>query len=332
MKNNNLHSKMKYLLHFYFFLIAIILLNASSVDEKYILDAMKGKPAKEIFKAYHFLFKKEYQLDSEEGVKRYQIFKENLKWCDEKNAEVGYKAYGINLFSDLTNEEFQEKYLMKKDIIPEMSQVVNTRQEEEDYSTFMGVEQGKDIDWRPIMRPVKDQRSCGSCWAHAAAGVVEGNYNIKFGKQITLSEQWMVNCDLADSGCHGGYAESALNFLISEGVKYADEVPYIAQRGMCTIPEAGFENISTIVKSYETCDNCKKSEWLSLLSRGPVAVHMDSSDPAFQNYAPENSTTPVIPSKCGKSDHAVIAVGVQYINGVEHLIIRNSWSEKWGIK
>jgi hypothetical protein len=303
-------------------------LKARSVDENYILDSMKGKSTKDIFKVYHLLYKKEYELDTEEGVKRYKIFKENLKWCEEKNAEIGYKAYGINLFSDLTDEEFQKRYLMKMDDSPGMADINNQKQ---DASTFMGAGV-QDIDWRPIMGPVKNQKDCGSCWAHAATGVVEGNYNIKFGKQITLSEQWVVNCDLKDNGCNGGTAEGALDFMIGTGIKYADQEPYLALRGMCTIPETGFKNMNTIIKSYEICKDCKKTDWLSLLSRGPIAVHMDASDPAFKNYAPKDSTTPVTPSICGKSNHAVIAVGVQYINSVEYLIIRNSWSEKWGLK
>ena len=319
---------MKYMFHLIFFIIAIILLKASSVDENYILDAMKGKPTREIFEAYHFLFKKEYELTSEEGVRRYKIFKENLKWCEEKNAEVGYKAYGINSFSDLTNEEFHQNYLMKKQDSPEISHVENIEQED---SKFMGIV-GQDIDWRSIMGPVKNQKDCGSCWAFTAAGIVEGNYNIKFGQQVNLSEQWIVNCDLGDNGCNGGTAEGALDFLIGTGVKYANEEPYLALRGMCTIPENGFTNLNTIVKSYEICKNCRKSEWLSLISRGPVAVHLDASDPAFKNYAPQNSTTPLIPTSCGKSNHAVIAVGVLYINNIEYLLIRNSWSEKWGIQ
>ena len=44
------------------------------------------------------------------------------------------------------------------------------------------------------MNPVRDQGSCGSCWAFAATATFEGRYAIKKGAKIQLSEQQMVDC------------------------------------------------------------------------------------------------------------------------------------------
>jgi len=46
------------------------------------------------------------------------------------------------------------------------------------------------IDWRARghVHAVKNQRSCGSCWAFAANGAIESHYSIKHGRMVSLSE------------------------------------------------------------------------------------------------------------------------------------------------
>jgi hypothetical protein len=86
-------------------------------DVNEILDDMKGQPQKEIFKAFHDLHNKEYNLNSEEAIKRYRIFKANSKWIEEENKKLGKKVYGITEFFDMTHEEFIERQLVKPEIM-----------------------------------------------------------------------------------------------------------------------------------------------------------------------------------------------------------------------
>lgn len=57
------------------------------------------------------------------------------------------------------------------------------------------------------MTPIKDQGSCGACWAFAAAAYAESKLIIA-GKytadNIDLSEQYIFECT-TDSDCNGGY-------------------------------------------------------------------------------------------------------------------------------
>jgi hypothetical protein len=63
------------------------------------------------------------------------------------------------------------------------------------------------IDWRTkrCVTQVKDQKSCGSCWAFSAVGAIESQYCLKFNSLISLSEQNFVDCaTVGNFGCGGG--------------------------------------------------------------------------------------------------------------------------------
>lgn len=79
-------------------------------------------------------------------------------------------------------------------------------------------------DWRNRhgknwMTNVKKQGdSCGSCWAHAAVGMVEAYINLYYNRILNydLSEQEIISC--TGTGCSYGYVSSALYYIKNSGV------------------------------------------------------------------------------------------------------------------
>ena len=66
---------------------------------------------------------------------------------------------------------------------------------------------------------VRNQGSCGSCWAFGAVEALadrlciasDGNVNVR------LSAQSLIDCDKEDDGCQGGYLDNAWEGLVTRG-------------------------------------------------------------------------------------------------------------------
>jgi C1A family cysteine protease len=78
---------------------------------------------------------------------------------------------------------------------------------------------------------IKNQNSCGSCWAFATAGVVENVLKLKASKTLDLSEQWLVSCNSDNYSCSGGWW--VFDMYKSKGAVYESDMPYTNSNGNC---------------------------------------------------------------------------------------------------
>ena len=181
--------------------------------------------------------------------------------------------------------------------------------------------------------PIKNQGSCGSCWAFGTVGPLESNILIKDGMEEDLSEQYLVSCNTDYWGCTGGWwAHDYHKWKYSPpeteaGAVPESEFPYVAYEAPCGGPYSHpwkIDDWAYIGDEYGTpsVDAIKQA----IMDYGPVAaaVHVGS---AFQAYTGGvfNSDEP------GDVNHAIVLVGWddnQGTNGV--WILRNSWSSGWG--
>lgn len=90
------------------------------------------------------------------------------------------------------------------------------------------------VDWRTVgaVTPVKDQGSCGSCWAFSAIGALEGAYYISTTTLTDFSEQQLIDCTNATSssytnqGCSGGWMSTSYDYLKAEKIEATDDYTY----------------------------------------------------------------------------------------------------------
>ena len=168
---------------------------------------------------------------------------------------------------------------------------------------------------------VKDQDSCGSCWAFATHGAFEGSYAILNHALVDSSEQDTLDCSGAGS-CGGGWW--AFQYLIDAGSADEADYKYVAVKGACKAgvdrpykAEAwGYVDSSNAVPSV---DALKKA----LCEYGPLAVAV-AVTPAFQAY----KSGVFNESSAANIDHGITLVG--WDDAKEAWRIKNSWGTGWG--
>jgi cathepsin B len=80
------------------------------------------------------------------------------------------------------------------------------------------------------IHPIRDQQQCGSCWAFGATEALSDRFCIA-GKDIILSPQDPVSCDIDNYGCDGGYINAVWSYFVNTGVVSDACWPYTSGGG-----------------------------------------------------------------------------------------------------
>nr|KJB14609.1 hypothetical protein B456_002G133800 [Gossypium raimondii] len=258
-----------------------------------------------------------------EKERRFQIFKDNLRFIDEHNADESQSfKVGLNRFADLTNEEYRAIYLGIKKANRKVSKASDR------YAALLGEKLPDSVDWREkgAVAEVKDQGSCGSCWAFSTIAAVEGINQIVTGELLSLSEQELVDCDTSyNEGCNGGLMDYAFEFIIKNGgIDTEEDYPYTARDGTCDPYRKNAKVVS--INDYEDVPVNDEKALKKAVANQPVSVAIEAGGRSFQLYQ-----SGIFDGKCGTQlDHGVTAVGYGTEKGKDYWIVKNSWGSSWG--
>lgn len=170
---------------------------------------------------------------------------------------------------------------------------------------------------------VKNQGSCGSCWAFSCVAGFEGIIRKYSGSSVDLSEQYLLSCNNYGYGCSGGYF-SAHNMHVNPGAVYESCFPYVGYKASCKsscshpynlynwryIGSSGGVPSTSSIKS-------------AIYNYGSVCAAV-AADSYFQGYSGG------VFNRCYSSsvNHAIILCGWDDSYGA--WLLKNSWGTGWG--
>jgi cathepsin L len=324
------------------------------------------------FEQYKVQFGRTYAAGTEEHQVRQNLFYENQAEILSHNALGKSWKMGINHLTDLTAGEMKMRLGYKPRRKFASASVLQLREEKSCLTQSQSCIEKSSVccsdlacniqgecvkavhkdsqDWSeasPTRLEVLDQGACGSCWAVAAAAVLQMQAEIVSGYRINkvISPQSLLTCTPnemscgGEGGCKGATAELAFEWLSSQGerggVKPIDQQKYLAADG--------------------DKSSCPASSGTSFLSKKPAPT---LTIKGFRTVEPNNANAlmetlvhsgPAVTSIVGAGlrgyssgvldgcdnfiiDHAVVMVG--YGNdqdlGMKYWKIRNSWGKEWG--
>lgn len=286
--------------------------------------------SKILFQDFVQNFQKVYANNAEKMI-RFKIFQQNLKTIGElRRLEQGTGEYGVTMFADLSHEEFRSTYLGFRPDLQQENEIPFPM------AKIPDVELPNEFDWttKGAVSEVKDQGSCGSCWAFAVTGNIEGQYAIKHGKLLSLSEQELLDCDKLDEGCNGGLPDSAYRAIESlGGLELESDYPYDAEVEKCQFKKSKAKvQVASAVNI--TSDETQMAQWL--IENGPIAIGINAN--AMQFYMGGISHPPKFLCNPKNLDHGVLIVGYGvhtypiFKKTLPYWKIKNSWGPRWGEK
>lgn len=191
------------------------------------------------------------------------------------------------------------------------------------------------FDWREWegtnwVSPVKDQMTCGSCWAFSTVGMVEAIYNVEQNRveNLDLSEQNLVSNCYPQASCKGREASvearlDTLRYVTENGIVEEACFPY--QSGNCCTsgPSCVCDpSCSCGAQCTKPCSCERCADWSSRLWKTSY-YHRIGGD---QNEIKRALICRGPVQSCG-GGHCVVIIGWNNEHG--NWIIKNSWGTGW---
>ncbi|CAL1289366.1 unnamed protein product [Larinioides sclopetarius] len=302
---------------FQIFLVLLLLLNSLRTFDAFAAENDSDPEVR--WENFKKAFKKMY--DANEEKTRRSHFEENYKKISEHNQryEQGKHSFhlGFNQFADMMIDEFVHivnglirgateapiPFVVPKDaVVPDS------------------------VDWRKesAVTPVKNQGSCGSCYAFSATGALEGQHKLKRGKLVSLSEQNIIDCSRREGnmGCSGGSMSYAFEYvMVNRGLDSEKSYPYKEKEGICL-----YKRMKSATNCLGYSDIIPRNEdtlKIAVALVGPISVGIDANHQSFQLYRGGIYDEPLCSST--NLDHGVLVVGYGTQDGQDYWLVKNRY-------
>jgi xylem cysteine proteinase len=263
-----------------------------------------------------------------EGLMRATLFEEQIAKVNEQNRkyERGESTWyaGVNQASDLSDAEFRQSFAGTRP--PRDGLDLPAR---EPAGTMLDALPAA-VDWRAhgAVTSVKNQGSCGGCWAFAATAAIEGIHVIRGGNLTDGAPQEIIDCCAKKgycAGCSYGAIEFAYDWVHTNGgLDTAKDYPFTAKTGSCNGNKT--QNHILTISGYARVAANNEAALTAVLANQPVGIDIDVGG-GFRSYKGGVFADPA----CGTAIcHAVALVGYNTTAATPYYILKNSWAASWG--
>lgn len=282
------------------------------------------RPERVLFQSFIETFQKTYTVDSEEGNKKFGHFCTNVERIQKHNRETrGYKL-GMNQFTDESLVTLEKKLL-----VCDFTNTTTTGFRHAVSFTSLPDPPPR-VDWvgRGKVSRIKNQGSCGSCWAFSTVGAIESMLRIRHQSAIDLSEQQLVDCSSSNHACNGGLMDRAINDINTfGGLMPEKDHPYTGKKNTCrvdylkTVPQT--KNLRyDFVRPHDVTEMKQR-----LVAHGPLCSAVEV-DPLHFLFYKEGIYD--LEKQNHRLNHAVLLTGYTDDHETPYWRIKNSWGTTWG--
>lgn len=199
------------------------------------------------FEAHNAAYGRQHGSEQEYQFRR-GVYHRNAAYVAEWNAEnerqaeearrankkyVPRHTLGLNRMADWTDEEYSKLALghlrrengQVEGEAPAASNHPDYRLPYIPEAELEDLPDSLDYTLLPQYSPVKDQASCGSCWAFGTTVTLQAAWYKATGETLSFSEQQMMDCSwkFSNYGCNGGLQDRAISYIVQKGGIAAEE-------------------------------------------------------------------------------------------------------------
>eukprot|EP00299_Pterocystis_sp_00344_P015480 c7733_g1_i1.p1 GENE.c7733_g1_i1~~c7733_g1_i1.p1 ORF type:complete len:468 (-),score=91.48 c7733_g1_i1:28-1386(-) len=268
-----------------------------------------------------------------------------------------YNAYNLDKTVEVTHESPQHEGLLSGSPLSSIRSretvraVPDNRPDHIKYGNLPTAFDWTNVNNQSYIAPMRDQLTCGSCYAFAGTGMLESRFRIvssDYNKHnLMLSPQAIVSCSGYSQGCDGGFVYLVSKFAEDFGIASDPCFPY--QAGI-VLPEdmpacalqCADQRLHFRATDYHYIGgffgNCSEVGMMQeLVNNGPFAVgiqvpqsFLDYRSGIYVEKAEEKMARLAGDLTFEPTDHAVLVVGYGEENGVKYWKAKNSWGRHFG--